>query len=658
MRFPRASLALLLGVATASPLAAQQNATSPLPPTNQALFAQLKLPTPTEARTGGGEPGPGYWQQRADYDIQVTLDPAADRVTGQEVIHYTNRSPEPLDHIWIQLDQNLFAEGSRGSLVYGGGRWRGSFPGGGLSLETVELRADGTSTPARYVVDGTRMRIDLPSPVPPEGGQADLALAWSFLVPEYGADRMGRYQGKDGWVFEVAQWYPRVAVYDDVDGWNTLPYLGQGEFYLEYGDFDVAITVPRELIVVATGELQNPAEVLTADQRRRLDQARQSGQTVSILAPGEVGDRSTRPSGSGDLTWRFHAENVRDFTWAASKAFIWDATSWEDVLIMSVYPREGLGTKEEPGWEEATAYARHTISYYSDQWFRYPYPVAINVAGVVGGMEYPMIVFCSVDARDHGLFGVTDHELGHTWFPMIVGSDERRWAWMDEGFNTFINHYSNLAFYGDSALADLRTRPDYIVSRELSPIADQVIMTYPDDLRPDGLGFLAYRKPGFGLVMLREVILGPETFDAAFKEYIRRWAYKHPKPADFFRTMEEVSGADLDWFWRGWFETTDLLDQAVDSVQVDSRGSRVYLSNRQGLVMPVPLEMTFADGATRRTQLPVEIWATRDGYTLEVPDRSVVRISLDPDAQLPDVDRTNNAWGKAGGVGGISRKPH
>ncbi len=633
-------------VAGVSPLAAQRSPGAPLPPTNQAMFAQLALPTPTSTRTGGGEPGPGYWQQGADYDIQVRLDPDGNRVSGVETIHYTNRSPEPLEYLWIQLDQNLFAQGSKGSMVYGGGRWRGSFPEGGVRLDTVHVLGSGGGA-ADYRIDGTRMRIDLPRPVTPGGGELDLRIAWSFIVPQYGADRMGRFQGKDGWVYEIAQWYPRLAVFDDANGWNTLPYLGQGEFYLEYGSFDVAITVPREMIVVATGELQNPGEVLTSQQQERLQRARASAETVHILTADEVGEPSTRPSGSGELTWRYHAERVRDFSWAASGAFLWDASSWENVLIMSVYPREGLGTAGSPGWENATEYARHTISYYSTQWFRYPYPVAINVAGVVGGMEYPMIVFCGVQARDHALFSVTDHELGHSWFPMIVGSDERRWAWMDEGFNTFINHYSNLDYYGPSEMQQLRTRPDFIVTRELSPIADQVIMTYPDDIRPDGLGFLAYRKPGYGLVMLREVVLGPERFDEAFREYIRRWAYRHPQPADFFRTMDDVSGADLDWFWRGWFETTDLLDQAVDSVAVDTNGSRVFLSNRKGLVMPVPVELRFADGGTRQELLPVQIWATSNEYTLEVSDRRVTGVRLDPQEKLPDVDRDNNTWERA-----------
>ncbi len=636
----RTSFFVLAGVLIALPLQAQ----TALPPTNQEIFAPLDLPAANAMRTGGGAPGAEYWQNRADYRITASLDTVAHRVTGSETIHYTNNSPDSLRFLWLQLDQNLFKPGSMGALVNSGNRWRGAFADGGDRIDHVQVTLAGRTSSASPMVADTRMRVDLPSPLPPHGGTVDLDIGWSFVIPEYGADRTGRYHGQDGWVYEVAQWYPRMYVYDDVHGWNPMPYQGQGEFYLEYGSFDVAITVPHDVIVVATGELENPDEVLTTEQRRRLDRARGTAETVAVVSPDEVRSDAIRPPGDGPLTWRFHADNVRDVSWGASRAFIWDATSWEDVLIMSAYPREGLGTPKEPGWEMAAQYARHTISYYSTQWYRYPYPVAINVAGVVGGMEYPMIVFCSVDSRDAGLFSVTDHELGHSWFPMIVGSDERRWAWMDEGFNTFINHYSNLDYYGDAALSSLRTQAPYIVAQQRSPLADQPIMTYPDELRRNGLGFLAYRKPGYGLVMLREDILGRDRFDAAFREYIRRWAFKHPKPQDFFRTMEDVSGADLDWFWRGWFFGTGTLDQAVDGVTTDASGSHVALSNRNELVMPVILELTYDDGTRDVRHLPVEIWATGDHYTLDVPDHTVVGARLDPDDLYPDVVSNNDAW--------------
>ena len=393
----------------------------------------------------------------------------------------------------------------------------------------------------------------------------------------------------------------------------------------------------------------NPQEVLTPKQRERLER------------PGRAPRRSTSsrrkrwkprlaPRGSGPLTWRFRASNVRDFAWAASRAFIWDAASWDGILVMSAYPREGLGTAEQPGWEMSTQYVRQSLAHYSEMWVRYPYPVAINVAGIVGGMEYPMIVFCSVNARGQALFGVTDHEFGHTWFPMLVGSDERRHAWMDEGLNTLLNHYSNLAYYGENAQRVRATSPDYIVERMLEPTHDQPIMTYADHLRRDGLGFLAYRKPGFGLILLREVVLGPERFDAALKEYIRRWANKHPQPADFFRTIEEVSGEDLAWFWRGWFYSTALLDQAADSVTTREGATVVHLSNREGLVMPVTLEVEYAGGrrsgtGSRSRSVPRQPLRSSPGRPRgRARDRR-------PDRKLPDAaenDTGARAWCREG----------
>ncbi|MFQ5746734.1 MAG: M1 family metallopeptidase [Gemmatimonadota bacterium] len=644
-----ARLAIGWLAAIVSPVLAQ-DAPETLPPTNQAAFRALDLPPASAIRSPAGEPGEGYWQQEADYSIRVSLDPASHRIAGSETITYRNHAPEALDVLWLQLDQNLFRKGSRGALINASTRWRGAFDGGGFRIGRVELVRGGERARPATETDGTRMRIGLDRPLPP-GGSVQIDVDWSFTVPEYGADRMGRLETDDGWVYEIAQWYPRMAVYDDVSGWNTLPYLGQGEFYLEYGSFDVEITVPRELIVVATGELLNPEDVLTKAQRERLARARTSAETVALVAPEEVGTKASRPAGRGPLTWRYHADGVRDFAWAASRAFVWDAASWQNVLLMSAYPRQAIGPNEDgqPGWEMATRFARHTISHYSETWYRYPYPVAINVGGLVGGMEYPMIVFCSANARGPGLFGVTDHEFGHTWFPMIVGSDERRYAWMDEGFNTFINHYSNLAYYGPEAARLQRTSADYIAGRMQEPIADQPIMTRPDVLRREGLGFMGYRKPGYGLILLREVILGPERFDRAFRAYISRWAFRHPQPADFFRTMEEESGEDLDWFWRGWFYSTDTLDQAVDSVTVDDDATLVHLSNRGGLVMPTSVEIRFADGAPLRLDLPVEIWTAGDEYVLGLGETSAVTsVRIDPDGMLPDVNRDNDVWSPPG----------
>lgn len=616
------------------------------PSTNEAVFAPVAFPTASDTRSGSGAPGAGYWQQRVDYAIRATLVPAEHRVTGSEVITYTNNSPDSLEALWLQLDQNLFAPDSRGALVNAGNRWRGSFPGGGFHIERIEIVQGQRRYAPEHFTSDTRMRIALAPPLTPHGDRVELHIDWSFVVPEYGADRMGRLHAAKGWVYEVAQWYPRLYVYDDVDGWNPLPYLGQGEFYLEYGDFDVSLTVPRDFIVVASGKLVNPDDVLTSEQRRRLAAARQSEQAVAIVKRNEVGARGSRPAGSGPLTWHFKLDHARDFAWAASPAFLWDAAGWDDVLIQSVYPAEGLGDAAHPGWERATEYARHSVSYYSNAWFRFPYPSAVNVGGVVNGMEYPGIVFCGIRARGTNLFGVTDHEFGHTWFPMIVGNDERRYAWMDEGFNTFINHYSTLAYYGDVGRNILRTNPRYVASYMRDSVADEPIMTEPDAIRRAGLGFAAYRKPGFGLVLLRDVILGEERFDLAFRRYIAEWAFRHPQPADFFRTMEEVSGEDLSWFWRGWFYETGVVDQAIDSVTVsDTREVQAHLSNRGAVVLPVVLEIEMRDGRVERRQLPVEIWMLGNTFVLPLGSGALpARVTLDPDGQLPDVDLANNVW--------------
>ncbi|MFQ5536828.1 MAG: M1 family metallopeptidase [Gemmatimonadota bacterium] len=644
----RTSISSVLALALGTGLLSAQNtqgAPDTLPPTNQALFAPLALPPASPERTGAGEPGHAYWQQRADYSIRATLDPQTHSVTGSEVIHYTNHSPDDLDELWLQLDQNLFAPRSRGSVVNPSNRWRGSFSQGGVKLHRVEVVAGGRRYTPEYFVNDTRMRIALEEALAARGGVLDVEIEWSFVIPEYGADRMGRLRTEAGWVYELAQWYPRMYVYDDVDGWNPMPYLGQGEFYLEYGDFDVEITAPGDLTVVAGGRLLNPEEVLSPERLARYRTAQQSDTTVHIIRPDEVPATERVSGGASPRTWKFRLENARDFSWAASRAFIWDASSWNDVLLQSAYPKEGIGSKERPGWEHSTEYIRHTISFYSEHYFPFPYPAAVNVAGIVGGMEYPGIVFCSVRARGQGLFGVTDHEFGHSWFPMIVGSDERRYAWMDEGFNTFINYYSNKAFFGEAATRSARTQPAFIARRMQEPIADQPIMTYPDLLRREGLGFLGYRKPGFGLILLREWILGPERFDPAFRAYVKKWAFKHPKPADFFRAMEDAAGEELDWFWRGWFYSTDVLDQSVGEVSRDDEGVSVRLDNLQGLVMPAEVEVEMPDGRVFRRRLPVEIWILGNTYRLHLNEEQLPkRVTLDPDGRLPDINPGNNTW--------------
>jgi len=641
-------------------LALAQQATQPsqLPPlpaarTDTSPFRRLELSTPTLLREGSGRPGPAYWQQRVDYTIAVSLDTATHTIAGRETIRYTNRSPDTLSYIWLQLDQNLFRDDGRGAVLNPpDARFAARGFRGGFVLDRVEsVRPSGRQTVRRALKtteNGTLMRVELDRALAPRG-VTSLEIGYSFQVPEHGADRMGRERFPEGWLYEIAQWYPRLAVYDDVRGWNTEPYLGQGEFYLEYGDIDFAITVPRGFIVAGTGRLTNPLEVLTAAERARLARALHSDSTVAIIAKSEVGHPSTRPAGtSATLTWRFSAKNVRDVAWAAAPNFIWDASGWNGILMQSFYPPAA-----DSVWRESTKMVRHSIKHYSEKWFPYPYPTAININGPVAGMEYPMIVFCASRRSARGLFGVTTHELGHQWFPMIVGSNERLYAWMDEGFNTFINVYSARTFYHDT------TGPGGSGIESWAAFAgsgrDEAPSIMPADRVPGFLlGAAAYGKPEVGLFLLRHSILADTTrFDTAFREYIRRWAFKHPTPADFFRSMEDGVGEDLSYFWRGWFLRTDVVDQAVDSVRTarDSTGTTyttIYLSSPGGLPMPVNLRLTFADGSVENTRLPVEAWFEGSHFVyVRIFAKDLVKVEIDPDKNFPDVRRQNNTWTKS-----------
>jgi hypothetical protein len=626
---------LLLTVAAARPLVAQVADSSP--------FRALQLPAPNAVRNGAGRPGAGYWQQRADYRIAATLDPATATLRGQETVRYHNRSPDALPYLWLQLEQNICAPESvtnlldQPPLVFLGSVFDFSCKGtaGGLELQSITQMG----RPLAHTIYGTTMRVDLPRPLPP-GGVAELALTWSFPVPPYGAGRMGH----DGDLYELGQWYPRVAVYDDVRGWNHEPYIGAGEFYLEYGAFDVAITLPARFVVAATGVLQNPLMVLTARQRARLARARTSDTAVAIIAADEAGDpEQTRPTTAGSLTWRFHADSVRDFAFAAAPNFRWDASGWQGILVHTYYrPTAGL-------WTEANRMVREAVRYYSQQWYHYPYAHISSIEGPIEGMEYPMMTFDPSGPERSDLQWVLAHELGHQWVPMVVGSNERLYPWMDEGFNTFIdlanaaNYFVGTA-YGDSIeVHPLHLYPDHAV-----PGTEQPLITRPVESRD--LFWTGYQKPALMMQLLRYEVLGRDRFDPAFREYLRTWAFKHPTPADFFRLMRDQSGVDLDWFWRSWIYTTARLDQAVDSVV--SRGdsvTEIHLSNRLDMVMPATLavELQAAEGArtTVRVELPVDMWNLGPRFVYRVRSADRVRgAMIDPDANLPDVDRSNNRW--------------
>ena len=652
----RLSAGFLLLITT-SPIAAQQPEMVQLPEDSArswgdvSPFRRLELPTPNSIRTATGAPGRDYWQQRVDYVITASLDTVAQRVTGDERITYTNNSPDTLHYLWIQLEQNLFNSSSRGSRPFDRNSRFGTRGAEGRvtltkvsqpALPAARGRAPVPAAKLKYLVNGTLMKVNLARPLPPRGRQV-LDISWSFPFGP-NSNRMGIELIDGSYVYEVAQWYPRLAVYDDVRGWNTEQYLGQGEFYLEYGSFDVSLSVPANMLVAATGTLQNPSQVLTATQRARLARAHVSDSTVVIRGLDEISDPASRPpSASGTHTWRFTADSVRDFAWAAARHFVWDAAraNGGKTLAMSFYPPSA-----EPIWNQSTQYVRFAVDNYSS-WYRYPYPVAINVNGIEGGMEYPMIVFCHNRTDAAALFSVTDHEIGHSWFPMIVGNNERLYAWMDEGFNTFMNRYNWDKKY--PGVYNRRGNPGLYIPYAVSG-KEESIMT-PADRIYGSLSMTAYTKPGLGLILLRDHIIGPERFDPAFKQYIQRWAYKHPTPADFFRSFEDGVGEDLSWFWRSWFYTTETLDQAVDSVASDSGSiaSRIYLRNVGAMPMPVELDLVMDDGTTRQLSLPVEVWYGGNSYSLLVPEaRKVVKVTIDPKSLYPDVRRDNNSWSTPG----------
>lgn len=611
----------------------------------------------TEFRAASGEPGYKYWQNRADYQLAAKLNDQTNEITGSEVLTYTNNSPQTLGFMWMQLDQNLFKLDSRGTAIVppaGSRNWgRGESFDAGYKIKSVKVAGlKGEYVDVKFLITDTRMQVFLPKEIAANGGQAKLKIEYSFVSPNYGSDRMGYLQTKNGKVYTIAQWYPRVCVYDDVMGWNTLPYSGPGEFYLEYGDFDLSITAPANHIVVASGELLNPQEVYTPEQLKRWAAAEKSESTVIIRSADEVIDPKSRPAGKTQLTWHFKIKNARDASWASSAAFIVDAAkmdlpSGKKSTAISAYPVESDGND---AWGRSTEYVKKSIEYNSSKWFEYPYPAATAVAGIVGGMEYPGIVFCGSKAKKASLWGVNDHEFGHTWFPMIVGSNERMYGWMDEGFNTFINTLSTANFnngeYKNTRVPDMHTIGAFFTRPDLEPV-----MSQPANLKERNTGTLLYSKPSAGLVLLREQILGPERFDFAFKTYINRWAFKHPTPDDFFRTMENASGENLQWFWRGWFLNDWRLDVAVSDVKyVDNdptKGSLITLDNLGKMAMPVILEVKTKGGKVDRVKLPVEIWERYASWTFKYPSTEEIEsVTYDPDKVLPDYNPENNVWKK------------
>lgn len=649
--------AVLLGTTAPAGLSAQEAT----PVAGEELISEVPVFQPVQppagyeraleagTRSADGRPGPNYWQQEVDYSIDVSLDPAAARITGSETATIHNNGPVVPPVILVRLYQNVFSEG----VI----RNRNVQLTGGMTIERVavngteltDLAADpdaGQQDPGYRVID-TRMVITLPTP-PAPGSTTEVEIDWSFDVSGGGGFRHGHL---DNEIFNLSQWYPQIAPFDDVFGIDTDPYLGNGEFYVNYGDFDVSVDVPAGWVVLGTGEFVNPSEVLRDEQVEILASAPALDTVVYVVSPEDVAAgaaRTTRASESGRHTWEFRAENVRDFAWAASNRYVWSVTGAETghengrALIQGVYP------PESEVWAQSTAMAKAAIEFFSDQMTPYPYPHATAAFGPpqVGGMEYPMITFINDRDDPISLNGVTTHELSHFWVPMIVGTREAAFAWMDEGLTTFNTALAMEDYYGDD-MPEARGRSGSMRSYLNAVEADVEvpIMRHTDYAEhPGGRGVAAYSKPGMLMHTLRHM-MGEETFDEAYRDYVETWSYKHPMPWDFFAMMEEAAGADLDWFWQAWFYDTATLDQQIVSGQPVDGGFDVTVRNARDAVMPVELRVELEDGSTSTHVWPVNVWAgTREvTRTIDV-DGAVTAVTIDPDAWYPDVDRTNNTW--------------
>jgi Peptidase family M1 domain len=618
-------------------------------------FAPLTLPEPVNRyRSANGAPGPDYWQNRADYELHATIDTTHKVLSATEVITYTNHSPDTLTSLWLQLDQDQYRRDARAMAA--DEEIRKEFTEG-YSIDAASVEMEGRQVKADYIVADARMQIRLPKPLPPGKGKIRVHIRYHYTIPGLFGGRTSWTATRNGEIYDIAQWYPRMAVYDDLHGWDTLPYLAQ-EFYLEYGSFDYFITVPAGMLVAGSGALQNPDQVLTATQRARLAQARGSDATVAIRTAAEIGDPASRPARGGTLTWHFHMDNTRDVVFSASPAFIWDAARIQlpdnaSSIAMSFYPVESAG---EAAWGRSTEYLKHSVEDFSRRWYPYPYPAAINVAGGSSGMEYPGVLFDGIKDKGKDLFWITAHEIGHTWFPMVVGFNERRNAWMDEGFNTFIDVYESDTF-GNGVYGPKRD-PEYAPGGgnpvdEILPIladpAAPVIMTRADAIMDKYRHPVTYFKSALGLILLREQILGPERFDWAFRRFIRDWAFRHPASSDFFRAMESEGGEDLSWFWRGWYFNNWTLDLAVKGVAYPdgdpAKGALVTFENRDRLVLPATVRIDFKDGSNKRLRLPAETWILKSVATLPIDSsQPIVKVTVDPDHVIPDKDRTNNVW--------------
>jgi hypothetical protein len=608
------------------------------------------LPPGNHYRMANGEPSPAYWQNKADYVLDVALNDQTNMITGTATITYTNNSPGALSVLWLQLEQNAFKKDSRAMqaklFLYKDANLK--TPDGGYHISSVKLAGGATDT-LRYHIYDTRMQLELPQPLK-SGEKITFSIAYHYLFPvnyknaDFLVNRTDVLPTKNGNIYAVAQWYPRLCVLDDVEGWNTLPYLGNGEFYLEYGDYKVNITVPASFLVEASGDLLNPEEVLTPVQLQRWQSAKDGSAPVSIRTAAEVTQATSRPNKS-TLTWKYKMTNTRDFAWTASKSFIWDAESFtlsggKRVIASSLYPVESA----KPGsWKRSLEYIKFTIQHFSERWFTYPYNKAVNVASNLDGMEYPGIVFCAAKDTGNMYWAVVNHELGHTWFPMVVGSNERKYAWMDEGFNLFIDNMATKIFNKGEFIgyAEIDSPRLALFLPKLLPIVSR-----PDAIPGNQVYPLQYQKVAYLLTLLRSEILGPERFDRSFRKYINDWAYKHPTPWDFFRSMDSSAGEDLTWFWKSMFLENYRLDQAVVSVDNKSGSpASITIENLDKAAMPLAVELIYADGSKERRTLPVEIWMYDHTYVLTAGKSArITKVVIDPEDLFPDVNKANNNY--------------
>lgn len=596
-------------------------AQSPSSGADSSIFTRFtQAPAPSSLRLANGEPGPKYWQNRADYSLRARLDTASGSVQGSMTLVYRNNSPNTLDVIWLQAEQNQFKK-------------RG--PSFGNNIVGFSQIVGKESVPLKYEEDGTVTKVSLSAPLKP-GASVTIQAEWTFVVPR-GGGRMGR----DGSAYQIAQWFPRVAVYDDVKGWNLDQYTGPGEFYTDYGDINLEVTVPSNYIVAATGALVNPADVLPAAQVARLAEAAKSDTVIRIITADELTSGAARPTTEGMLTWKFVSKNVRDAVWCTAPNYQWDAANWTGILAQAFYRPRAAGT-----WSQAADMTKFSIQHYSEKWdFKYPYPHMTAVEGVEAGMEYPMLTMVAAYPAVPQLFNVISHEIGHIWFPMIVGSNERVHPWMDEGINQFINTFADAERHPEGG-AQAQRAGQYVRGMEqiMSRSQDLVMDVHTDQMR--NLGFQAYFKPAGIMEILRRDVLGPDTFDIALKTYLKRWAYKHPTPVDFFRTMEDVSKQDLSWFWRQFFYEAPRFDQGIASVEPTGDGATVKYENRARGVLPLNVVITFSDNSTEQFAYPATVW--KDSNEFAVPykfsGKTISSVVIKP---AIDANRSNNMWAPA-----------